>query len=192
MLVSRILPSRYPWANPSVWIEAPDSANLDQVDPVFLGRLAALAKSKRKVINLTGAGGARDTETQVRLYATLPKGQAAAPGTSWHEYGLAIDTADTWLKSICNGITHSQMELLKYGLFKPLAKGNKASVVEDWHIQPIETQGIAAQRRPSFSPMAVPLDIKTFQSVRGLVTDGIYGPKTAAKAQEVYWGKIIT
>lgn len=191
MLVSRLNPTKYPWANPAAWIEAPDSANIELLDPVFLGRLAALAKSKRKVITLTSAGGARDAATQMRLYKTLPAGQAAKPGTSWHEYGLAIDTVDGWLKGICNGATATQAELLKFGLFKPLAKGNGAGVVEDWHIQPIETQGIPATRRPSFAPMGIPLDVKTFQSIRGLAADGLYGPKTAAIAQEAYWGRVV-
>lgn len=191
MLVSRLNPTKYPWANPAVWIEAPESANIKLMDPVFLGRLAAFAKSKRKVITLTGAGGARDTVTQMRLYTTLPAGQAAKPGTSWHEFGLACDIADVWLKAICNGATPTQTELLRFGLFKPLAKGNSAGVVEDWHIQPIETQGIPAARRPSFCPMGIPMDVKTFQGIHGLVADGLYGPKTAQKAQEVYWGKVV-
>lgn len=192
MLVSRLNPTKYPWADPSAWLAIPETANVDLLDPVFLGRLAALAKAMKKKISLTSAGGARDTETQQRLYNTLPKGIAALPGTSWHEYGLAIDTADSWLKALCNGATKTQGALLKYGLFKPLASGNRASVIEDWHIQPIETIGIPSFSRPAMSPMSAPIAVKTFQSVRGLLSDGKYGPKTAAKAQEVYWGRVAS
>lgn len=31
---------------------------------------------------------------------------------------------------------------IQFGLFKPLTAGNKTSVREDWHIQPIETIGV--------------------------------------------------
>ena len=31
---------------------------------------------------------------------------------------------------------------MKYGLFKPLTKGNSTSIYEDWHIQPIETWNV--------------------------------------------------
>ena len=191
MLVSRLNPIKYPWADPAVWLIIPETANGDLLDPVFLGRLAALAKAMKKKITLTSAGGARDTETQRRLYNTLPKGVAALPGTSWHEYGLAIDTADSWLKTICNGATNTQTALLKYGLFKPLASGNRASVIEDWHIQPIETAGIPSVARPAMAPLSAPITVKTFQSVRGLIADDKYGPRTAAKAQEVYWGRVV-
>jgi hypothetical protein len=190
MLVSRLNPTKFPWSNPDQWLVIPDSANADRMDPVFLGRLAALAKAYKKKITLTSAGGARDTATQIRLYKTLPRGKAAKPGTSWHEYGLAADCADEWVKGLNNGRTDTQKELLKFGLFKPMAAGNKPTVVEDWHIQPLPTGGILPAYRSRMAPMAIPLDVVTFQTLHSLVPDGVYGPKTARKAQEAYWGDV--
>lgn len=191
MLVSRLNPTRYPWADPDVWVDVPATAKRDLIDPVFLGRVAALARAKGKKITLTPAGGARDTATQARLYATLPAGQAARPGTSWHEYGLAIDAADAWVQELHRlDPTDGQKVLLQYGLFKPMSVGNKPAVVEDWHIQPIETRNIAAHARATMSPMSVPIDTKTFQTVRGLTPDGKEGPKTNAEGQRAYWGQV--
>lgn len=184
MLVSRLNATKYPWSNPDDWVIAPG------VDPVFLGRLAAYARYKGRRINLTGAGGKRDTATQLRLYkASKGNGTAAKPGTSWHEYGLAVDTADAWLKALCNGATTTQKELLRFGLFKPMAAGNKLSIAEDWHIQPIETKGIPASKRPQCCPLDVDIQVETFQSVFGLPVDDKYGPKSMSKAQLVYLGR---
>lgn len=184
MLVSRLNATKYPWSNPDAWITAPG------VDPVFLGRLAAYARYKGRRINLTSAGGKRDSATQLRLYKlSNGNGTAARPGTSWHEYGLAIDTADAWLKALCNGATATQSELLKFGLFKPMARGNNLGVVEDWHIQPIETKGIPAADRPKWCPIAVDIEVDTFQSVFGLTVDDKYGPKSMEKAQLIYFGR---
>jgi hypothetical protein len=192
MLISRLSPRKYPWANPAAWVVIPPTAGAD-IDPVFLGRLAALAKSRGMKIHLTGAGGSRDTATQARLYAeSKGSGMAAKPGSSWHEYGLAIDTADTWLKKLHKAdATAMQTELIKFGLFKPLTAGNKTSVVEDWHIQPIETNGVPTDRRASKSPLAVLIDVETFQEIRNLTPDRIYGSNTIAKAQEVYLGAVV-
>lgn len=192
MLVSRLSASLYPWADPDMWVDVPTSANRDLIDPVLLGRVAALARAKGKKITLTAAGGARDTATQARLFATLPAGQAARPGTSWHEFGLAVDVSDAWAKELHKSDpTDGQTMLLKYGLFKPLAAGNKPGVIEDWHIQPIETRNVATYARATMAPLGIPMDVKTFQHVRGIPADDKCGPKTSSEAQRAYFGRVF-
>ena len=98
--------------------------------------------------------GYRSTERQKQLYiqagGKLINGEwiggkptVAKPGGSWHEYHLALDTDTLKIKAI-NKVesTANQKILTKYGLFKPLTKGNGTSIQEDWHIQPIETLNI--------------------------------------------------
>ncbi|MDD3288429.1 MAG: M15 family metallopeptidase [Alphaproteobacteria bacterium] len=191
MLISRLNARRYPWANPATRLSIPDSTGRN-LDPVFAGRLAALAASKGKVLTCTGAGARRETETQMRLYNTLPKGQAARPGTSFHEYGLAWDTADPWLRSLCATLaTANQAELLKFGLFKPMTKGNRSSVLEPWHIQPIETRGITVVKRPQFAPLEYDMELRTFQKLVNIAADNINGPTSMSKAQEFFFGAAI-
>lgn len=120
----------YPTLKPEKWgewIEAVQGANAN-IDPVFAGRLAALAKSKGKKI--TYLSGFRTYEKQNELYKLYKSGRgnlAGSPGGSWHEFGAAIDVAE-WAKDIPD----SQMR--KFGLCKPIAS-------ENWHVQPIEVSG---------------------------------------------------
>ncbi len=191
MLISRLNARRYPWANPATRLIIPSTTGRD-LDPVFAGRLAAFAASRGKVITSTNSGARRDIETQIRLYNTLPKGQAARPGTSFHEYGLAWDTADAWLRSLCATLaTANQAELLKFGLFKPMTRGNNSSVLEPWHIQPIETNGIIIARRPQLAPLEYDMELRTFQKLVGIAADNINGPISMAKAQEFFFGAAI-
>lgn len=66
----------------------------------------------------------RSPEKQAELYRRLPKGRAAPPGRSLHEYGFAFDTQSA------QGNELAKMGLLsKYGFDRPI-KG------EPWHVQP--------------------------------------------------------
>jgi len=130
------------------------------IDPIFAGRLAALTKYMRLYLKnpklmLHVSSGDRRTDEQIKLYIknggkqmpdgswTGGNGYVAIPGTSFHEYGVAIDTSDQWLKKLEKDLaTDLQKTLMKFGMFKPLTKGNGSRVLEDWHIQPIETRGI--------------------------------------------------
>ena len=89
----------------------------------------------------------------------MAHGQAEAVwrlGASWHEYRLAIDTSDQWLKALDKyAATEKQTTLMKFGLFKPLTTGNKTGVLEDWHMQPIETRGVSDRK------LLMPVDIHT-------------------------------
>lgn len=128
MLVSK-LPHRYPVADHSKWV----TGKKQNLDPVFLGRIAYLGKTHNKVIHLTD--GRRTHQEQSALYVQYleykrtGKGSiklAAKPYTSSHEFGIAVDTSSQPLRRMINA------ELEKYGLCKPIRS-------EGWHIQPIET-----------------------------------------------------
>ena len=122
------------------------------IDPVFLGRYAALCFRLRVKGKINS--GYRSIKYQEQLYIkdggklvngqwTGGTGYVGKPGNSWHNYHLALDTQDPVIKEEEKEKATNQLILLKtYGLFKPLTKGNGKTVLEDWHIQPIETNGI--------------------------------------------------
>ncbi|OGO78625.1 MAG: hypothetical protein A2Y23_10110 [Clostridiales bacterium GWB2_37_7] len=148
---SKLNSGKFPIANPFKWLVFSKGWQR-HIDFIFACRLAALAEYMKRKINISS--GYRSTEEQIRSYKktggklvngiwTGGNGYAAKPGSSWHEYRLAIDASDAWLKALEKEFaTASQVTLMRFGLFKPLTKGNGTSVREDWHIQPIETVGI--------------------------------------------------
>ena len=100
------------------------------IDPVFAGRLA-------NVCQMVLTESYRSSERQAELYdqyleyKRTGKGSiksAAKPGTSWHEFRLAVDTSTQPIRGMSNA------QLKPYGLCKPISS-------EGWHIQPIETLG---------------------------------------------------
>lgn len=158
--MSKLSKTAYPLENPKEWLIFRNSWQTD-IDPIFAGRLAALAKYTGVKINISS--GFRSTKEQIASFLRNGgsqdkngnwiggNGYAAKPGRSWHEFGEAIDTSDMWLKKLEKDASTSQQILLrKFGLFKPLTKGNKTSVQEDWHIQPIETNGVLVEQRKTF------------------------------------------
>lgn len=167
------------------------------VDPIFLMRTAALVRDVGKGKKLT-VYGARTYLQQVKAYIasggkfvngewTGGNGKAAKPGTSWHEYRLAMDGNEDWFKIINQySATSQQTTLLKYGIFKPLTEGNKKTVCENWHFQPIETAGLNKSQQYKFAPEVIDImDLKEFQMVTGLQPDNKKGPITEAKLKEV-------
>ncbi len=176
-----------------------------QIDFVFACRLAALAQDFGQKI--TVSSGYRNPQEQINAYIgsggklvngvwTGGSGYVATPGNSWHEYRLAIDTSNTWLKELEKDLaTADQKKLMQFGLFKPLTKGNKTSITEDWHIQPIETRNVS--KRTSLEPT---LNNRLAKGDRGfevlelqwrlnklgykIAADGIFGPKTDAAVKE--------
>lgn len=140
---------KYPYADPKRFLKFVHSWQTD-IDPIFAGRLAALARDRNTVITILS--GFRSVDEQIKLFIrdggskdskgnwTGGTGYVAKPGSSWHNFGGAVDVSDKWLKAIDKtAATASQTTLIKYGIFKPLTKGNGRTVLEDWHIQPIET-----------------------------------------------------
>ncbi len=120
--------------------EVRGQANTDGLDPGLQANAVAMAKEyyektgKKIPIN----SGFRSFTEQAHLYATKPKGYAAAPGRSIHNFGGAFDTDSV----VANEL--SKMGLLqKYGFERPLAH-------EKWHVQPVGLT-LAAARAGVFS-----------------------------------------
>ena len=114
------LSNKYPVMDPANRL----IGDYQNIDPVFAGRLANVCPM---VFNRSYA----TKEEQQKLYDDFLSGKiksAAKPGTSWHEFRLAVDTSTQPIRSMTNA------QLKPYGLCKPIAS-------EGWHIQPIETLG---------------------------------------------------
>lgn len=196
MLKSKLDAKKYPQADPDKWLVF-KYQNQKCIDPVFAGRLAALAQFLGKKINIVR--GFANYDEQVQAYKSYGGYQdengnwvskskfAAVPGTSLHEFRVAIDGSDKNIKELDkNEATYKQITLNKFGLFKPLTPGNGSSVYEDWHIQPIETAGCLPKNRYKFAPEVVDvMDIKEFQMITGLQPDSKAGTLTKTKAKEM-------
>ncbi len=103
---------------------------------------------------------------------------AAPYGQSNHCYCIAMDIDDTWFKALTN------VQLKKYGLVKTMD-------YEPWHVTLIELVGISQEKKIQIRDSVLKgigeddMTIKEFQTITGLVADGIVGAKTIAKAKEV-------
>jgi hypothetical protein len=156
MLISKLNAKKYPCLpidEALKYLNPIGSCDLKGVDIVFLGRLGALCKFMLKKADLNS--GKRNHNKQIELFIGAGghknadgtyeggSGKVAKPGTSRHEFGLAVDTASLWLKEL-DKVEASKLQktLNKFGLHKPLTKGNKKTLLEDWHIEPIETYGV--------------------------------------------------
>ena len=124
------------------------------LDPVFLMRLAALARdygNGQKIKFSDGASGLRTYDEQVRLYKATGgyqnengewvggNGTAAKPGTSSHGFGVAVDVAAGWMWVNSSGTKKALINediLAKYGLCRPDSR-----TVEIHHLAPIEVKG---------------------------------------------------
>lgn len=115
----------------------------NNINPVFAGRLAKLAKDFGVKVNITsGYRTIQEQQDLVIMYVGMPgyyiKNNAvynsnnemmvAAPGKSRHNYKFAADCSG-FITNLSNAV------LNKYGLYKPMS-------YENWHIEPIETRNI--------------------------------------------------
>lgn len=117
----------------------------------------------------------RSSKDQARLYATKPKGQAARPGRSMHEFGYAVDINT----GEANYLEKSGL-LAKYGFHRPLLR-----LGETWHIEPTAIAGKYDQIRAGFNPTP---DIQSTMAS----ADGQSGSSDAAKASKESEGLINT
>lgn len=122
-----------------------------EISLVLAQRLAAWVRDVWPGRMLLIASGYRTYAQQVISKQTWPE-LAATPGTSWHEYHLAVDVA-----SECNDMmmadyskTYNAQSLYKYGLYIPMNKVDSPKMLELWHITPIECKGIAVALRKTF------------------------------------------
>ena len=118
-----------------------DPETMGNIDPVFKGRLAALARDSGQAASF--GEGFRSVARQAWFYQRYLDGTgalAAKPGQSRHNMGLAVDTQSSWLQRVDEGKSVSaQNTLLRYGLCKPMADGEGRGR-EPWHIEPVETR----------------------------------------------------
>ena len=182
-------------------------AHGSQLNVVFLWRLAALARDYNHIMdNVLGYRPKSETQrlwdADIKANEGKPSGRVAEPGTSFHEFYLAVDLDGDYWKSISKTqwITKTRLNqsLNEYGLILPLNKIDSPSIQEWWHIQPIETAtGIEKYDRKNFLD---PDDVIWGQGGDMILTDfqkamahiGVYkgkvdnkaGPLTKAAAEE--------
>lgn len=173
-LISKLNATKYPMvplAEIGLYLTFSAGINKDDIDPVFLQRLAAFVKAEGKGNKMNINSGSRTIASQAKIFLSrggkydaklgyywpdsVPanKRTVAKPGKSFHNFALAIDTDSEWAKAI-NKVeaTSKQSILLKYGIFKPMTAGNKSSVLESWHAQPIETLNVPLEKRAALAP----------------------------------------
>lgn len=140
----KIISGKYPEEKDiDKWLNFKGDCNI-----VMLWRAAAYARDMVKK-QCSGFGG-RTTAEQQALYNAYLAGTgnlAAKPGTSWHEYGFALDFngvngvyPGTFNADYANWIAGKPETLNAYGLMHAV-KG------EIWHIQPIETKNYTGDKK---------------------------------------------
>lgn len=123
------------------------SIDINNINPAmknaFFSMSAEYNEKTGKKILVTD--GKRDTAEQAKLFASLPPGKAAKPGTSLHEFGAALDINSPDADNL------EKMGLMrKYGFTRPVGG-------ETWHIEPAGIQGQLdrAKKDPNFLTSAV-------------------------------------
>ncbi|MGE5454361.1 MAG: D-alanyl-D-alanine carboxypeptidase family protein [Methylocystaceae bacterium] len=139
---SRLNNRAYPQANPDQWLVFIHSWQKG-IDPVFAARLAALARSRKKKIVIVS--GFRTYREQLGLFKLYKGKRALKPGTSWHEFGGAVDISSLWVRKLDNVALPCQYELARFGLAKPFTHGNGFDPAENWHLQPLEMACITSR-----------------------------------------------
>lgn len=102
------------------------NVDLDGLNPSMQSNVARMANDYYSATGrkLTINSANRSMAEQARLYREKPKGMAAPPGSSLHNYGLAVDVPSAQANEL------DKLGLLKkYGFSRPVSN-------EKWHIQP--------------------------------------------------------
>jgi hypothetical protein len=131
------------------WLTFASNTSSD-IDPVFAMRLAAFARDNGTVITITS--GYRSTESQTAEWkrrGTYVDGEfvppspsvVAPPGSSWHEFGQAVDTSSNSI--LANA---SEAELNKYGLTKVPGGGSAHA----GHVQSYESMDYSQDKQPYY------------------------------------------
>jgi len=167
MLKSKLSSIKYPCLTTYTeifrWVRFAPGVDPYAIDPVFLGRFAALCKAHGIIGYISS--GTRTYAKQVELYIndggyqqsngewTGGSGYVAKPGSSFHNYGIALDCTTMALKVIDKvAAFKGQNTLIKFGLCKPMTSGNGQKVLEDWHFQPIESINVLKVNRSKLAP----------------------------------------
>lgn len=140
----------YPQADHTVWV----SGDKENMDPVVLGRWAALGRDYGVIIVITNQGGYRSPAEQDEMWRAYNAGElqqtAAEPYTSRHGLALAGDSSTAPFRRASKTVPMiSEATLNKYGLWHPIKK-------EPWHAEPIETKGLTfAQIKAKLAPVEI-------------------------------------
>lgn len=175
----------------TVKFKYPDQA---QVYPKLLQAVTKFCNDKGKKV--TCVSGYRSLQNQIETNQSVlisnpgstqradgsvynKRGQclAAAYGKSNHCFCLAMDIGDAWFETVSNA------ELAVYRLIKPMD-------YEPWHAELIETRGISQAKKEAIRDTCLKgwyknMTLEEFQILLGLTADGINGPKTKEKAEEI-------
>jgi hypothetical protein len=130
------------------FIKLGKNAVLDKMNPAmlknFLGMAEEYGKLTGKSISVESAW--RSAQEQQRLYNSLPKGRAAKPGSSLHEFGLALDISRNDAAEL------ERLGLMKkYGFTRPIGQ-------EPWHVEAAGIQKSIHEARSSPEAAAMLVD----------------------------------
>ena len=137
----------------SKFITLKSGANITNMNPDFMrlfnGMVEEYGQKTGKAVQVNS--GWRSMAAQAALYNRLPKGRAAKPGSSLHEFGLAMDINSSDLDAM------DKLGLLrKYGFTRPVAK-------EPWHIEPVGINSpellAAVKQDPTLAKQAIEASI---------------------------------
>jgi len=128
------------------YLKMGDGVKLDGMNPAMKQQLLAMIQEygERTGKSVTMNAAVRDTAEQEKLFRQNPK-KAARPGTSLHEYGLAVDMNSGDLDAM------DDLGLMrKYGFTRPVGG-------EPWHTEAAGIQGNLklAKNDPNFASQAV-------------------------------------
>lgn len=103
--------------------------SIDSLNPVFMKQFLGMAEEYGKATGkkIQVNSGSRTSEEQARLYQANPD-KAARPGSSLHEFGLALD-----IQSVAMNELDKMGLLRKYGFTRPIGG-------ETWHMEPAGIQ----------------------------------------------------
>ena len=126
--------------------------DVKNLKPVFTQRLNGFYQEAASLgYKITCTSGFRSSEKQAELYRKIGSPGAARPGSSSHEFGIAVDLyvsgpgvsiQNISVAASRNGTNYDtpafRALLAKYSLHQPLHPENRPSGPEHWHIEPLE------------------------------------------------------
>lgn len=169
-------------ANGMQYIRLGTGVKIDSMNPSMLKNLLGMAQEYgEKTGNaITITSGTRTTAEQADLYRKYP-GKAARPGTSMHEFGLAVDVSSGDLDQL------DDMGLMrKYGFTRPVGG-------EPWHMEAagIQTNIARAKKDDDFATMAVQASLFKGGSGVGSDRSSPMGKRDAAYAISLLDGSSV-
>lgn len=153
-------PISIPKGNSRLKMKKSGNPDIDNLNGVFADRLTRMNQEAAALgYDVSVCSGYRDIAHQQRLYdenlrnnGGNPTGSVAKPGSSAHNWGLAVDlivrgngveiTRISSKNDYLNRDTPAWKALLKkYQLHQPLHPDNGPRAPEKWHVEPVETIG---------------------------------------------------